>query len=163
MSNRLYYNDSYLTRFHSRVVESLDDGLRVVLESTAFYPSSGGQPNDFGHLNGIPVTDVIDEDERIVHVLAAPLTAPEVEGIVESAVNDGLGKFFEENSSIANKIIEKAVLAAKAREAAGLSTDPRVAIVEPDIEFRADAQTVSTGVLRVGAAGNPALQIDVPA
>ena len=42
----------------------------------------------------------------------------EVEGLVESIVNEGLGKFFEENSSIANKIIEKAVLAAKAREAA---------------------------------------------
>ena len=42
----------------------------------------------------------------------------EVEGLVEQAVNEGLGKFFEENSSVANKIIEKAVLAAKAREAA---------------------------------------------
>ncbi len=42
----------------------------------------------------------------------------ELEGLVESIVNEGLGKFFEENSSIANKIIEKAVLAAKAREAA---------------------------------------------
>ncbi len=47
----------------------------------------------------------------------------EVEGIVESAVNDGLGKFFEENSSVANKIIEKAVLAAKAREAARKARD----------------------------------------
>ena len=42
----------------------------------------------------------------------------EVEGLVESVVNEGLGKFFEENSSVANKIIEKAVLAAKAREVA---------------------------------------------
>jgi len=42
----------------------------------------------------------------------------EVEGLVEQAVNEGLGKFFEENSSVANKIIEKATLAARAREAA---------------------------------------------
>ena len=42
----------------------------------------------------------------------------EVEGLVESIVNEGLGNFFEENSPTANKIIEKAVLAAKAREAA---------------------------------------------
>jgi len=47
----------------------------------------------------------------------------EVEGIVESTVNEGLGKFFEENSSVANKIIEKAVLAAKAREAARKARD----------------------------------------
>jgi DNA gyrase subunit B len=42
----------------------------------------------------------------------------EVEGIVESIVNEALGGFMEENPPIANKIIEKAVLAARAREAA---------------------------------------------
>ncbi len=42
----------------------------------------------------------------------------EVEGIVESIVNESLGGFLEENPPIANKIIEKAVLAARAREAA---------------------------------------------
>ena len=42
----------------------------------------------------------------------------EVEGIVESIVNESLGGFMEENPPIANKIIEKAVLAARAREAA---------------------------------------------
>jgi DNA gyrase subunit B len=42
----------------------------------------------------------------------------EVEGIVESAVNEGLGRFFEENSTVANKILEKAILAAQARVAA---------------------------------------------
>jgi DNA gyrase subunit B len=47
----------------------------------------------------------------------------EVEGLVESIVNEGLTKFFEENSSVANKIIEKAVLAAKAREAARKARD----------------------------------------
>ncbi|MFH1996674.1 MAG: DNA topoisomerase (ATP-hydrolyzing) subunit B [Candidatus Omnitrophota bacterium] len=42
----------------------------------------------------------------------------EVEGIVESVVNEGLGAFFEENPSVANKIIEKSLIAARAREAA---------------------------------------------
>ena len=42
----------------------------------------------------------------------------EVEGIVESIVNEALGSFMEENPPIANKIVEKAVLAARAREAA---------------------------------------------
>lgn len=82
MTERLYYSDSYLTRFHARVVESLDAGTRLVLDRTAFYPTSGGQPHDLGHLNGIAVTEVIDEEDRIVHVLAAPLTAPEVEGLI---------------------------------------------------------------------------------
>jgi len=42
----------------------------------------------------------------------------EVEGIVESVVNDALTAFIEENPSVANKIVEKAVLASRAREAA---------------------------------------------
>ena len=42
----------------------------------------------------------------------------EAEGIVESIVNDALTAFIEENPPVANKIVEKAVLAARAREAA---------------------------------------------
>jgi DNA gyrase subunit B len=46
------------------------------------------------------------------------LVSSEVKGIVEAAVSDKLGQHFEENPSNAKKIIEKAVVAAKAREAA---------------------------------------------
>ncbi len=42
----------------------------------------------------------------------------EAEGIVASLVNDALSAFFEENPPVANKIVEKSVLAARAREAA---------------------------------------------
>ncbi len=42
----------------------------------------------------------------------------EVEGIVASIVNENLSSFFEEHPSVANKAIEKAILAARAREAA---------------------------------------------
>ena len=41
-----------------------------------------------------------------------------VKGIVEVLLNEKLGTFFEENPSVARKIIEKAVDAARAREAA---------------------------------------------
>jgi len=46
------------------------------------------------------------------------LVTSEVKGVVENVVVDKLGQFFEENPSTARKIMEKAVLAAKAREAA---------------------------------------------
>jgi len=46
------------------------------------------------------------------------LVSSEVKGIVEAAVSDKLGQLFEENPPVAKKIIEKAVVAAKAREAA---------------------------------------------
>jgi len=42
----------------------------------------------------------------------------EVKGIVETLVNDGLGKFLEESPSVAKKIIGKAIEAARARDAA---------------------------------------------
>ncbi len=46
------------------------------------------------------------------------LVSSEVKGIVETVVAQKLGEFFEENPHTAKKIIEKAVVAAKAREAA---------------------------------------------
>ncbi len=42
----------------------------------------------------------------------------EMKGIVESLVNDTLGSYFEQNPSVARKIIEKAIQASRAREAA---------------------------------------------
>ena len=46
------------------------------------------------------------------------LVSSEVKGIVEAAVSDKLSQYFEENPPNARKIIEKVVIAAKAREAA---------------------------------------------
>jgi DNA gyrase subunit B len=48
----------------------------------------------------------------------AKLGNSEVKGIVEAAVNEALGTYFEENPPVARKIIGKAVDAARAREAA---------------------------------------------
>ncbi|HEX9295761.1 MAG TPA: DNA gyrase subunit B [Polyangiaceae bacterium] len=48
----------------------------------------------------------------------AKLVSSEVKGIVETIVSEKLSQFFEENPATARKIIDKAVLAAKAREAA---------------------------------------------
>jgi DNA gyrase subunit B len=53
----------------------------------------------------------------------AKLVSSEVKGIVETVVGDQLGKFFEENPATAKKIVEKAVLAAKGREAARKARD----------------------------------------
>jgi alanyl-tRNA synthetase len=73
MTQRIYYTDAYRTAFDAHVVDASDDGLRVYLDETAFYPTSGGQPHDLGLLGGVSVVDVIDEDDRIAHVLATPL------------------------------------------------------------------------------------------
>ena len=53
----------------------------------------------------------------------AKLVTSEVAGIVEQIVNDKLGEYFEENPSVARSIVDKAVLASKAREAARKARD----------------------------------------
>ena len=72
-TTRLYYTDSYLTNFDARVVDAADEGRRVYLDQTAFYPTSGGQPNDLGTLGGVRIADVIDEGDRIAHILESSL------------------------------------------------------------------------------------------
>ena len=84
MTERLYYTDSYLCEFHARVVERSDDGRTVYLDRTLFYPASGGQPFDAGSIAGVAVVEVVDEEERIAHRLAAPLPAyGEVSGEID--------------------------------------------------------------------------------
>jgi alanyl-tRNA synthetase len=85
MTNRLYYTDAYRAAFTAKVVDRSADGLRVYLDETAFYPTSGGQLHDVGTLGGVAVVDVVDEDDRIAHVLAAPLDAASVEGQIDWA------------------------------------------------------------------------------
>jgi len=83
MTERLYYLDSYLIEFRARVVDASPDRQRIYLDRTAFYPTSGGQPFDVGHLCGLGVTEVEDEGDRIAHILSEPLTQTEVDGLID--------------------------------------------------------------------------------
>ncbi len=74
---RLYYLDSMQQSFDAVVVSSDRTGGRVevVLDRTAFYPTSGGQPFDTGTLDGVRVSEVIDRDDgTIAHVVARELS-----------------------------------------------------------------------------------------
>jgi alanyl-tRNA synthetase len=82
VTQRLYYLDSNLCDFEASMVERGDDGMRIYLDRSAFYPTSGGQPHDTGTIEGIEVTDVVDEGERIAHLLARPLSGGTVRGQV---------------------------------------------------------------------------------
>ncbi|WP_321473169.1 alanine--tRNA ligase-related protein [uncultured Paludibaculum sp.] len=86
MTERLYYTDSSLTSFEARLIRADAERTRVVLDRTAFYPDSGGQPRDYGTLNGVELIDVVEEEDGLVHVLAAPLpSGDEVHGQVDAA------------------------------------------------------------------------------
>jgi len=87
MIERLYYTDSYCTHFSARVIERLtwEGHPAVVLDRTAFYPTSGGQPADRGTLGEATVLDVAvrEKDGAIIHVLERALSSAEIEGEVD--------------------------------------------------------------------------------
>lgn len=69
---RPYYTDPYTVSFDADVLEVFEkDGRNcATLDKTYFYPTSGGQEHDAGTINGVPVVDVYQEGETIVHVLS---------------------------------------------------------------------------------------------
>lgn len=84
MTIRLYHDGDALT-FEAMVLGHDGDPTRVLLDRTAFYPTSGGQPHDIGVLGGVPVLDVIDADLGIVHVVERAVPLGPVEGTVDAA------------------------------------------------------------------------------
>ena len=75
-SLRLYYSDATLRSFDAIVVSCVTAGahFEVLLDQTAFYPTSGGQPFDTGRLGGADVIDVVDRDDgEIVHIVTRAL------------------------------------------------------------------------------------------
>ncbi|MFQ5613500.1 MAG: DHHA1 domain-containing protein [Anaerolineae bacterium] len=87
MTERLYYDQPYLTQFEAAVVErtEFEGKPAVVLDRTAFYPLGGGQPPDRGLLNGVPVVDAIarPEDGAVLHVLGGELREEAVRGEID--------------------------------------------------------------------------------
>jgi len=82
MTDRLYYHDSFLYDFDAEVQEAVESPRpALVLDRTAFYPTSGGQVFDTGSITLVEnaetklrVTEVADtEDGKVVHYLEAPV------------------------------------------------------------------------------------------
>lgn len=72
MTTKLYYNDSYLSRFEAEITAirpHKNEQFAIMLDQTAFYPESGGQPSDRGTINSLPVLDVVEEGADILHIL----------------------------------------------------------------------------------------------
>ena len=129
----MQYNDSYDEKIFSFAnnINTVDggthlSGFRGALTRTinAYAESSGLMKNSKTGLSGDDVR------EGLVAVISVKIPQPQfegqtkgklnspVKGPVESFLNEKLGEFFEENPSVAKKIVGKAVDASRAREAA---------------------------------------------
>ncbi|PYU44227.1 MAG: hypothetical protein DMG54_09965 [Acidobacteria bacterium] len=92
-TRRLYYDDAFETEFTARVISSEPalipsfpvaqaPAWEVVLDRTAFYPASGGQPHDLGKLGDANVVDVRDAEDGILHIVDRPVKLGEVKGCI---------------------------------------------------------------------------------
>jgi len=80
MTDRLYYEDSYLKTFEAQVLECRETlgAWLIRLDRSAFYPTSGGQPYDEGTLGGARILDVfVDEEGEVWHKTDARLSVGE--------------------------------------------------------------------------------------
>ena len=135
----LQYNDSYAENLFSFAnnINTKEGGTHLV----GFKAALTRTINNFANANDLLKKDMEsltgdDVREGLTAVVSVKVRNPqfegqtkaklgnsEVKGVVEAAVNEALGNYFEENHPVARKIIGKAVDAARAREAARKAKD----------------------------------------
>jgi len=93
-THRLYYDDCFLQNFTARVVSCLPaepfptpSGTRpaweVLLDRTALYPNSGGQPHDLGKLGEGQILDVRDDGDEIAHIVDREISGGTIDGCID--------------------------------------------------------------------------------
>ena len=135
----LQYNDGYAENLFSFAnnINTREGGTHLI----GFKAALTRTINSYASANDLLKKDMDsltgdDVREGLTSVVSVKVRAPqfegqtkaklgnsEVKGIVEAAVNEGLGTYFEENPAVAKRIIGKAVDAARAREAARKAKD----------------------------------------
>lgn len=116
-TNNIHNKDggTHLTGLRSSLTRTLNNYGQ---ENNLFKDLKSGLSGDDTREGVICVIHVKHPDPSFDSQTKSKLVSSEVKGAVETSVGEHLGRYLEENPTIAKKIIEKAVLAAKAREAA---------------------------------------------
>ena len=86
MTHRLYYSDPYLREFDADLVDTVSHEGRtaLVLDRSAFYPTSGGQPFDVGTFADVRVVDVVEDDDgRVLHVVDRAPSVTRLHGAID--------------------------------------------------------------------------------
>ena len=159
MTERLYYDDSYLTEFDGHVLacEPEGDRWRVLLDRSAFYPTSGGQPFDTGTLGGARVLDVNVAAGEVWHTVDAPLDA----GCVAHGVVDWPRRFDHMQQHAADHMIASALHRLMHGVTIGLHVGAEVSTI--DVRMPDGATRISDeDIRRVEADVNERVQRDVP-
>jgi alanyl-tRNA synthetase len=150
MTKRLYYADSYLKEFTSTVLDQrpVDRGFAVILDQTAFYPDSGGQPHDTGTLDAAHVVNVMENDAgAVLHVLDREVLNSQISGRIDWA-----RRFDHMQQHTGQHILSQAFLSvAKARTLSfhmGLEISTiDIELAQPSSSQMEEAQALATGVV----------------
>ncbi|MFZ5366291.1 MAG: DNA topoisomerase (ATP-hydrolyzing) subunit B [Patescibacteria group bacterium] len=137
----IQYNDGFSENIHAfvNVINTVDGGTHVTGFRTALTRAINDYAQKIGAIKGDGDT-LTGEDMRegltgVIFVkmpqdkilfesqTKAKLNNPEIQGLVATSVKEGLDTYFEENPTDARRIIEKVLLAAKARLAARAAKD----------------------------------------
>jgi DNA gyrase subunit B len=130
----IQYNDGYSETLYSFAnnINTKEGGTHLVGFKSALTRTANSYGTSYGLIkNSRDTVSGDDIREGLTAVISVKLPNPqfegqtktklgnsEMKGVVESLVNDSLGVYFEQNPSVTKKIIEKALQASRAREAA---------------------------------------------
>ncbi|PEL13297.1 DHHA1 domain-containing protein [Bacillus sp. AFS017336] len=80
MANKLYYEQPTLKNWITKITEikEVDSLFHIKLEDSTFYPEGGGQPSDFGTIDGFEIVELLEDHEEVIHVLKEKPTKLEV-------------------------------------------------------------------------------------
>lgn len=133
MEIALQYNDGYAENVYAfaNSINTHEGGTHVIGFRSALTRTINDYAKGSGMLKNGESLSGEDTREGLTAIISVKLPNPqfegqtktklgnsEIKGIAESLAGEGLGEFFEENPDIAKKIVEKALLAMRAREAA---------------------------------------------
>ncbi|WP_302633473.1 DNA topoisomerase (ATP-hydrolyzing) subunit B [uncultured Clostridium sp.] len=130
----LQYNDGYTENLYSFAnnIDTIEGGTHLVGFKTAITRVINDYAKKFGHIKESDKNLSGDDvREGLTAVVSVKISEPqfegqtktklgnsEVRGVVDSIVADGVGTFLEENPAVGKIIIDKALMAARARDAA---------------------------------------------
>ncbi|MGE6259653.1 alanyl-tRNA editing protein [Heyndrickxia sporothermodurans] len=71
MSIKLYYTSPNIFEWKTKITNKYEEKNRLIvtLEQTNFYPEGGGQPFDYGTIDGINIIEVFEKNNEVFHVL----------------------------------------------------------------------------------------------
>lgn len=142
MTDRLYYSDSYTTRFEATVVEETthEGKPALVLNQTYFYPTSGGQPNDTGTINGLLIVEVVvrDEDAALLHIIDAP--PPSLSGQTVTCEVDWVRRFDHMQQHTGQHILTQAFIQTAKAKTVSFHLSPESVTIDLDVNGLADEQ-----------------------